>query len=66
MGFAFVFLSFFSVDDYEDIIPISLRPSEEDIHRMVHFWEMHTKPLEFEFGPMLPLVEELGNISYKC
>jgi hypothetical protein len=32
---------------------------------MVNFWEMQTEPpdMEFEFGPLLPLVEELGNVS---
>lgn len=49
------------LDDYEDIIPNRLRPSDEDIHRMVHFWEMHTQPFECEFGPVHPLVEELDN-----
>jgi hypothetical protein len=49
------------IDDYEDIIPNSLRPSDEDIYRMVHFWEMHTRPLECEFEPVHPLVEELDN-----
>ena len=55
----------FSLDDYEDIIPNSLRPSDEDIHRMVNFWEMETEPpnMEFESGLLLPLVEELGNVS---
>jgi hypothetical protein len=52
------------LDDYEDIIPNSLRPSDEDIHRMVYFWEMHTRPLECEFEPVHPLVEELGNVSF--
>ncbi|PNF21715.1 hypothetical protein B7P43_G10328 [Cryptotermes secundus] len=51
------------IDDYEDIIPNSLRPSDEDIHRMVNFWEMETEPpnMEFESGLLLPLVEELDN-----
>lgn len=51
------------IDDYEDIIPNSLRPSDEDIHRMVNFWEMETDPpdVEFKFDPLLPLVEELDN-----
>jgi hypothetical protein len=52
------------LDDYEDIIPNSLRPSDEDIHRMVYFWEMHTQPLECEFAPVHPLIEELGNVSF--
>jgi hypothetical protein len=62
----------FSLDDYEDIIPNSLRPSDEDIHRMVNFWEMQPEPpnTEFELCPLLPLVEELGNVSlnvnYMC
>jgi hypothetical protein len=60
-----LYILFSLVDDYEDIIPNSLRPSPEDIHRMVNFWEMQTQPLneEFEFCPLLPLVEELGNGS---
>jgi hypothetical protein len=35
---------------------------------MVHFWDMHAKLLEsefeFEFCPILPLAEELGNVSF--
>lgn len=66
---AFIFLSLY-LDDYEDIIPNSLRPSDEDIHRMVHFWDMDTKPLEseseFEFGPILTPVEDLGNVLFEC
>lgn len=60
------FLSF-PVDNYEDIIPNSLRPSEEDIQRVVRFWDMHTDPLEsdFEIGPFLPVIEELGNFSFE-
>jgi len=52
------------LDDYEDIIPNNLRPNDKDIHRMVHFWEMHTRPLECEFEPVHPLVEEFGNVSF--
>jgi hypothetical protein len=51
------------LDDYEDIISNSLRPNVKDIHRMVHFWEMQTQPLECEFEPVHPLVEEMGNVS---
>jgi hypothetical protein len=32
---------------------------------MVHFWEMEREPpnVEFYSGPLLPLIEELGNVS---
>jgi hypothetical protein len=32
---------------------------------MVNFWEMETEPpdMEFKLDPLLPLVEELGNVS---
>jgi hypothetical protein len=65
---AFVFCLSFTADDFEDIIPNSLRPSEEDVHRMVHFWDMNTEPFdsELEFAPVLPLIEELGNVSFEC
>ena len=52
------------LDDYEDIVPNSLRPSDEDMHRLVHFWEMHTRPLECEFKPAHLLVDELGDASF--
>ncbi|KAJ4451502.1 hypothetical protein ANN_02965 [Periplaneta americana] len=47
-------------DNYEDILPMKLRPTEDDINRMVSFWTLCKTPADSKFSSdlLLELVEE--------
>ncbi|XP_069679791.1 uncharacterized protein [Periplaneta americana] len=54
-------------DDYEDILPTKLRPTNDDINRMVSFWTLCKNPADNKFSSDLPLeiVEEPDNVQLK-